>query len=303
MIHWIRFLLLGVLLGWTGFARAGAGDAASDNGDGLLYAKLIKPSHHVEEKSVPNANLLDQSGTFVEIYSGYDYAMLGDIGNGFTNFKNYLSGPGTVLTGGVQNSGVKAGVRYGLHLDSSSSLALNLGTVMTLPSSLSETMGSTVVYNLNVVPQLYSVTLEYSLNLMQDPGSRTYVRVGGGFYHAAVGYDFVGEIGFGGTYTADNVGGTLDLGEEIALGSNFGLNFSAEGRYVTFSQLSSNNGANYEGGSQPSSLALVQLGASSPWILLPLSNAYINANPSYMKNAGLDYSGLGVNASVEYHFF
>ncbi len=271
----------------------------------LQFAKAVKPTKHTEDAADETINLFDGSGTFVQLYTGYDYSIMGDISNGFNNLKPaFLNGsPSLSAAGGsFQNSGIRTGVLYGIHLDSSSSFALDISNVTTVPSSLTFSTGTTQVASFNLLPSLFSASIDYSLNLIQGPGSRTYVALGAGYYHGAVAYYGSGG-GYGsGTFTGDNIGGTLGIGEEIALGSNFGFNFSLNGRYAYFSRASSSNAAGYAGGSGTISLALIQQGPTGRF-LVPIANNLIDANPNIVSYAGMDFSGIDANAAVEYHFF
>jgi|GEM_PF-5888046 len=282
--------------------------ASSPDPSGFLqFAKAVHSTRHVAEDTSQTVSLLDGSGTFAEFYTGYDYSILGDLSTGFNNFKSEFLASSSAYSatgGGFQNSGIQTGVIYGIHLDPSSSLALEFSNVMTFPSDYSISGGSTVLYNTSLAPSLFSVSADYSLNLIQAGSSRTYVAVSGGYYHGTVAYNNNGGGYGGGTFTGDNIGGTLGIGEEVSLGSGFGFNFSLPGRYAYFSQVSSTTAVGLSGGTGTTYLCLAGIGGPNNLkILVPASSSLISKNPSLVSYAGLDYSGLDAHAAVEYHFF
>jgi hypothetical protein len=273
----------------------------------LEFAKVSKKKHVEEtpDTDQPSGTVFDDSQLFAQIYSGYDFSSLGDLASGTSAWINYGKSQGVATSGGANNSGILAGAQFGFHLNPTSSLSLDLGSVFTLSNGFTLTgSGSSLSQTLD--PMLLSTSIDYTLDIVKNAGSHTYISVGAGWYHASVNYELsetspatvLGQ----GTYTGDTIGGTLAIGEEVDLGGSFGFDFSVRGRYASFSRVSSNSGTSFDGGGTPASLAIVSSTFPGYNVLLPVSNAGIDANPGMARYAVLDYTGIDAKLGLSLYF-
>ncbi len=235
----------------------------------------------------------------MQAYGGYDFSFLEDIINGSNAWVNYGKSLGYVATGGGNNSGINAGAQFGLHLDRSNSLALDFGGVFTFANNWTLVSGTGSAAQ-NLSPDLLSVSLDYILDIVRNSSSHTYITLGAGYYHTTVTDSILGVgTAYSGTFTGDTVGGTLGLGEEIALGNSFGLDLSVKGRYASFSKVSSPNAASFDGNG-PSSLAILTTSGVS--VLVPVTDAGIAGSSGVARDAVVDYSGIDAKVAFDIYF-
>ncbi len=308
-------LILG--LGLAGFAQADNLAAATDSFQvspasqpSAYESEFAKVTHkkRVEETpdtDQPSGTVFDDSKFFAQIYSGYDFSSLGDLASGTTAWINYGKSQAVATTGGANGSGVLAGALFGVRLNPTNSLSLDLGSVFTFSNGFTLTgPGNSISQTLD--PLLLSASIDYTLDIVKNAGSHTYISVGAGWYHASVNYELAesspASVLGQGTYTGDTIGGTLSIGEEVDLGNSFGLDFSVRGRYASFGRVSSNTGTSFSGGGTPDSLAISSTTFPGYNILLPVSNAGIDANPSLIRYAVLDYTGIDAKLGLSLYF-
>ncbi|HET9869397.1 MAG TPA: hypothetical protein VFR02_02705 [bacterium] len=294
--------LLFTLIAVLGLSSLAQADDFSLSGAQFAKAAPAAQPAMMMKAETPAVTLFDGSGTFVQFQTGLDISFLDEIVNGTNGWKSFF--PGSYISGTAARGGVASDLSYGIHLDGASSLALNLGNVLTAPSVISATDPSNrTVFQADVAPSLYSASLVYSLNLAQGAGSRIYFSLGGGWYHGIVSEATLGTSGpggFGGTFTGDTVGGTLGLGGEIDLGSSFGLGFTVNGRYAYFSRVSADKAG--DASSNPGPYSLTEFtGPGGQHVLIPLDNADINSSSNGY--TAVDYSGIDAQFSLTYRFF
>jgi hypothetical protein len=266
----------------------------------LEFAKATKKKHAVETEDTDQTtgSAFDDGMGFIQVYTGYDFSFLEDVVNGSNGWVQFGKSLGDATTGGGNNSGILAGAQFGLHLDPSNSLALDLGSVFTFGNNWTiSTGGNTATQNLS--PLLLSASLDYILDIVKQPGSHTYLTVGAGYYHTSVSDDVTGTgITYNGTFTGDTIGGTLAVGEEVALGSSVGLDFSVRGRYASFNKVSSSN-ANAINGTGPSSLAMFTPTPNTT-VIVPVTDAGIAGGLA--RDAVVDYSGIDAKVALDIYF-
>ncbi len=312
-------LIQRTLIVLLGSAVSGMLQAQSLNGDpsslfsnprfyftgGMDFAKAAQmqvPETAALNEPIP---LFDSSRFFLEVYTGYDYSFLGDIVNGTKAWIPYANAVGDTGSASTNNSGILAGALFGLHLDKTSSLALDLGGVFPLGGNNWSVNGMGFQDSQTCDSILLDVSVDYRLNLLQSPGARTYVTAGAGWYHAIVSYTLVSPSApCGGTFTGDTLGGTLGVGEEISLGPSVGLDVSVRGRYASFSQVSASSATALDGldssATGASSLSIYNYDQYP--ILVPTLNSYASANSSVIRNAMVDFSGIDATAAVAFYF-
>lgn len=260
-----------------------------------------KPQAPAADNTVP---LFDSAGPFMEAYTGYDYSFLGDIVKGTKAWVSYAKAAGYTGSAWTNNCGILAGALFGLRLDRTNSLALDLGGVFPQATNSWSMDVPLTVYGQNCSSTLLNALLDYKLNLIHSPGDHTYLTLGAGWYHAIVFNSLVYNNSLKtGTYTGDILGGALGIGEEISFGGSFGLDIWVRGRYATFNQVSSPS-ANTVDSVGPASMAMqtTTVGGDHYTLLLPYTNAYIAVNPSTLRNASVDFSGIDAHLAFAIYF-
>ncbi len=259
---------------------------------------------------------------WVRFYSGYDFALLDDVIKGTNNYpvfvKQVTGSVVVVITGGgggpsststvsssAGNNGIDSGLEIGRKLDDNSALSLTFENVWSQSDNYSVVQSGVTTLSQTVNPDLMSASLNYYRYLFQQKGGRTYVTLGFGYYHAAVGWvDYDTNLvkpNVNAVFTGDTVGGTLGIGQVLAIGDSFGMELSARGRLATFSQVTSPSLT--ENGTQdtsygPYTLAITQflnsntLQAYAVRNLVPLQGRY----------AVVDYTGFDSNLSFNFYF-
>jgi len=267
----------------------------------------------------PGAFLALSPQWWVKLSGGYDYAFMGDLNTASRNYANYLKEVGAPVTdrGLYQtgNSGIRAGLELGYSLDRDNWISLGAQNVWTQAMGWSQVQDNTVVESFMVSPNLLSVSLNYGRNLIQSKWGKTYLAVGGGWYHAyatATSYDNLipppNDYSTG-TFTGDVLGGTLGLSQSVNLGGPFALELSVNGRWASFSQLSSNSvNGNYISG-PPFKLMVLRnenivpgmLGSDSDYLLFA-PQGIMDMHPGDYRYAVVDYSGLFADIAFRYSF-
>jgi hypothetical protein len=268
---------------------------------GLEFAKLSKKKaiKETDNTDTPPATAFDDGKDFVQIYTGYDFSFLEDIVNGSNAWVSAAKSEGYTVTGGGNNSGIEAGALFGLRLDPSNSLALDLGGVFTFANNWTAASASNTTTQA-CSPELFSASLDYILDIVKNPGSHTYLTVGAGWYHASVSDDVQGGgTAYSGTFTGDTIGGALGVGEEVALGSSVGLDFSVKARYASFGKVSSTSAKAAGSGSGSSSLAIVNESGYS--VLAPVYDSEIGPSTD-SRDAVVDYSGIDAKVALNIYF-
>jgi hypothetical protein len=267
----------------------------------LEFAKVTKKKHkaETEDSDQSSGTVFDDSQSFLQIYSGLDFSFLEDVVNGSNGWVSlFRTTPGITVNGGGNNLGIQAGALFGIHLDPSNSLALDLGSVFTFGNNWTASQSGTSITQ-NLGPVVVSASLDYILDIVKTPGARTYITAGAGWYHALVTDTFTESASgsttvFGGTFTGDTVGGTLGVGEEIDLGGSFGLDISVKGRYASFNKVS-NNSVKSVDGTGPSSIAILPTTGYN--LIVPVTDATI-ASTAGARDAVIDYSGIDAKVAL-----
>jgi hypothetical protein len=238
------------------------------------------------------------TGWWLKVYGGVDYSMMGDLVNGTKAWQAPLQSGGYNPVFSTSNLGLMDGTEVGFSLDRIHALSIEAQNISTQTESYTYTNGGTV-YLQSVTPNLLDFSLNYYRTLFMGQGNKTYVMVGGGYYHAAVSYyDVVGPgVNQSANFTGDIIGGTLGAGELVALGNNIILGFSVKGRLATFSQV--NSPSVVENGrtvtvNAPYSLLISTSGYPGLLTAGPAGNGY--------RYAVVDYSGVSGQLSIAYHF-
>jgi len=193
-------------------------------------------------------------------YAGYDYAVLGNLISGVQAWgPDFVANgePGNTPTNSVGNSGIRAGAEIGLNVDKSNTLSINVENVWTQNESYNNGASATdpTLQTGSFQPNLTSVTLNYTVDFITSKSAKTYFTFGAGYYHATVnalvvtpypnaGLQSVGlsvPATISGTFTGDVLGGTLGVGQILAIGDSFGLEFSARVRFATFGQMTASS--------------------------------------------------------------
>jgi hypothetical protein len=269
---------------------------------GLEFAKATKKIHATDAASVSDASgtVFDNSQSFLQLYSGLDFSFLEDVVNGSNGWVSGIKAtdPGAAINGGGNNLGIQAGALFGIHLDPSNSLALDLGGIFTFGNNWHATVaGGSITQNLG--PVVASASLDYILDIIKAPGARTYITAGAGWYHAMVTDELTeatsgGTTVLGGTFTGDTVGGTLGIGEEVDLGGSFGLDISVKGRYASFSKVSNSSVQALDG---TGSSSIGYLPTTGTHVVVPYTDAGIASTPG-ARDAVIDYSGIDAKVAL-----
>lgn len=271
--------------------------------DGQLFAKATKAQKSADPVS-DTVSLFEGDGPFLSVYTGYDYASLGDVVNGTKGWKDYgTQALGATATLSTNNSGVLAGAMFGLHLDKSNAIALDLGTVLPLGGNNVSLTSGGATDDITDSTSLFYATADYILDIAQSASSKTYLTAGVGWYHATSTWKLTSNspvTTVGDTYSGDTIGGILGIGEEISLGGALSLDLSAKGRLASFSKLSNSSANNFDGnGSGSIALLTTNSGGNNYTVLVPLTDGFISSNSSVAKNASFDFTGFDVDASLK----
>ena len=249
---------------------------------------------------------------------GYDYAFLGDITTSIKNIQNYAQAL-NVLNGNnihqassqTGNSGLVAGLEVGTNLDGENTLSLKVENIWT------QNMGWTYAnvnappaFNFNIYPDLESLTINFEHILFDPSWGKTFLTVGGGYYQAEIGMTvFNGTNPAGnGTFTGNNLGGTLGIDQTVNLNNSFNLEFTINGRLATINQVTAQN-LNEASGvvSGPFYLAVLNINvsrglSSNTDFLHWVSQSSMNQNPTYYRYAVVDYSGISGDIGLNLSF-
>jgi hypothetical protein len=113
----------------------------------------------------------------------------------------------------------------GKQLDKEDVISISLENVWTQSESYSNYVSGYPVYTTTFQPDLMSASLNYYRYIFFGKGARTYLTIGGGYYHAVIGYvsddPNLTDPNVSATFTGDILGGTLGVGQEIAIGNSF----------------------------------------------------------------------------------
>jgi hypothetical protein len=139
---------------------------------GMQFAKAKRAKASMGDMMDKTVSLFEDSGMFVQVYTGYDFSFMGDVAKGTNGYKKYAEDLGYTTTGRDNNSGILASALWGFRLDKSNSLALDLGSVVNFGNNWTATQGTTVVTQ-DISPYLFSASLDYILNVVKSKISRT----------------------------------------------------------------------------------------------------------------------------------
>ena len=147
---------------------------------GMQFAKASQAKHSVSDMTDKTLSLFEDSGMWVQVYTGYDFSFMGDVASGTNDYKKFGDGLGYTTAGGGNNSGILAGFLWGFRLDRSNSLALDLGNIINFGNNWTATKG-TDVFTQKLDPYTFSASLDYALDIAKSKNSRTYLTVGAGW--------------------------------------------------------------------------------------------------------------------------
>ncbi len=258
-----------------------------------------------------SADLFSDGNSFIRLYGGYDYSLLGDVIQNTKSTGTYYLSLGSTVGVSTDNSGILMGASFGKRLDDSSELSVNFEVISSQANTFSQTGSSSSAYQL-IGPNLTDLSLVYAFDVLKGPGNRTTLSIGAGYYHAIVDYtDNVTYtnpaqqgVAINGALTGDTAGGTVGISEQVQIAPSFALNLFARGRYASFSKIQASGLSGYyedlktEG---PYSLAVFNTGAGYN-LIVPVPNGAIDSNPGTFRYATLDYSGVDAGLSVEMGF-
>ncbi len=271
--------------------------------------------------AVPNAFSLKQPlvpSWWAQISLGYDYTFFGDLNKGCQNVANYAQAldsldPGTTNGSSVQtgNSGTQEAVELGFQLNRESALYLKMENDWSQSMGWSRTDDGVLAESFKVAPLLWGASLNFEQGLIRSNWGRTFFTIGGGAYFAdfnATYYNGNLNQTFTDMFTGTTWGAALSLGQAVELGGHFSLEFSVEGRWITFNQLTSATppGPNFVQG--PYYLSIVQnqnFGqgfSSNTDYLLWTAQQIANLHPGDYRYAVADFSGVNGVFSLRYAF-
>jgi tetratricopeptide (TPR) repeat protein len=260
--------------------------------------------------SRPEVRVAIDKMTWAKAYVGYDYALLADFKGGLTsltlqaeanpNSPNATSAP--VAT--TSSSSILVGAEFGIQVDPGNGFSLSVENAWTENQGFSN--GISIVGDPNQIfqasfqPQLFDISLNYYAYLARGKGERTYLQFGGGFYQATVGFSGwdpnLSVPNESGTFSDSTFGGTVGVGETLALGDTFALDIFIKARIAAFNQLSAsqiNNGGTTTNG--PYGIAINQTtGSMGVMTSNSINNGY--------RNVTLDYSGLDGSLAFDFYF-
>jgi hypothetical protein len=314
----LLFLLGAVYLGFAlGAAQAGPLDfnpwtpgalsSAADSAQPLWFARMTKPSKgdsDSPEDTPAEAAYPLEGDRWIKAYGGYDFAFLDSFINALNAFTPYEKGQGDTNVGGsTSHDGLLLGLEIGQKLDEDNRLSVDGEWVQSQAGLFSaDDSGSESV--LSIAPSLFSASVNYERTLLRGSGIRTYVSLGGGFYHSQL---QINETVTGtpptyvyGLLTGNILGGTVGAGEEFQIGSWLSLTVSARFRAASFSQVTAgsvNVSPNASIGNGPYTFYTAPPGSGG----LILSQAGLALPPGYHVLV-LDYSGFDGDLSLKASF-
>src|SRR5665213_203889 len=192
--------------------------------------------------SKPEVKFVMGKGMWATVYGGYDFALLSDLTNGINKWTPLLDSGSNTVTASTGSNGFRAGAELGMLLDRGNGFSISCENVWTQTESYNN--GVTLApQSASFQPSMMDISLNYYAYLPGGKGSRTYFTFGGGYYQATVGFVGVDPTlatpNENGTFTGSAFGWTFGFGETLAIGNSFGLELSARGRIVSFSQMTS----------------------------------------------------------------
>ena len=265
-------------------------------------SQVSKKPKAVTASSTRNITLFEDSKTWLQFYTGYDYSFMADFANGTDAWVNAARASGYLPTGGGNHSGLLASTLLGFRLDSQDALALDLGSVLNFGNNWSISQGgSTLSQHLGAV--LLSASLDYIRDLAVTPTRRTYLTLGAGFYHAIADYNLQQDTSYiRSSFSGNILGVTLGVGNEFSLGNGFGLDISVLGRYANFARVSSDTLSTDLGTPNPGPYSLAIATSSSYQTIQASTNSFIDSNPSVARYASLDFSGIDAKVALDFYF-
>ncbi len=283
--------------------------------DALSSGTASEPVKTAMGMSRPQVKVALDNGMWVKGYVGYDYALLADFKGGLTsltlqaeanpNSPNATSTPAATTS----SSGILVGAEFGVQIDQGNGFSLSVENVWTESNSFSN--GVTDINDPNAIfqasfqPELFNISLNYYAFLARNKGDRTYLQLGGGFYQTTVGFTGWDPSTSkpvpqeNGSFSAGTFGGTVGVGETLAIGDSFGLDILIKGRIAAFNQVTAsqiNNGGTTTDGPYG-------IGIYTP------TGALVVAPTSLLSNSGagyrfttIDYSGIDGSFSFNFYF-
>jgi hypothetical protein len=237
---------LALLMG-AGISRAGADETSwttqsQAQAAPLMFAKASTTNEVKIASTEDSAKDSDGSGLWVSVYTGYDYANMGDIAATNKSFNGDLPAFGDTGTLYADHSGILAGLKFGLDLDKSDSIFLAAEGVWSSRQGVIVTSGPEAGFTDYQDPSMMDLSLNYSLALVNAKGCKTLLSVGSGLYAGSVrfnGNEFGNQVV--GDFGQANIGGSLGLSEELSMGGALSFNCGVRFRAADFGKLVSNN--------------------------------------------------------------
>jgi hypothetical protein len=277
--------------------------------------QTVTPNLIVSDKPLPSKPQAELNKTFqvkydlsknwwIKVYGGYDYSVFGDLINGVKAWNPIVVSP-EKLTTSTSNSGVVAGLEFGRKLGEDFAFSISLENISSGSESYQLSDSSGDVQRESFSPELMSASLNLYFYPFRAKGARTYLMVGGGYYHALVsytGYDtsVLGSPDSSATFTGDVLGGSLGIGQFLAIGDSFGLEVFAKARLATFSQVTSSTLAT--GGSVTNANGPYTIGVNTGFgnTIGIWATQLLSGNGG--RYAVVDYSGIDAAFSFGFYF-
>jgi hypothetical protein len=279
--------------------------------------------------SKPEVKFATGKSTWVRFYGGYDFALLSDLNNGINAWTPLLDSGSNTVAASTGSNGFRAGAEFGMLLDRGNGLSISCENVWTQTESYNNGVtqnggnnGVTLApQSASFQPSMMDISLNYYAYLPGGKGSRTYFTVGGGYYQATVGFVGVDPTlanpNENGTFTGSAFGWAFGFGETLAIGNSFGLEFSARGRIVSFSQMTSNtvNNTTQPDGGTGYAIVISTTSTSTTGVgtinVAPVSSITTTTSStgttsttgnSPYRYAVLDYTGVDADLSFNFYF-
>lgn len=241
---------------------------------------------------------------WIKVYGGYDYSVFGDLINGVKAWNAIVVSPEKV-TSSTSNSGVVAGLEFGRKINDDFALSISFENISSGSEFYQISDSSGDLRSESFSPELMSASLNWYFYPFHSKGARTYLMVGGGYYHAVVtftGYDtnLSTDPNESATFTGDVLGGSLGIGQFLAIGDSFGFEVFAKARLATFSQVTSSTLT--VGGVTTNAYAPYTIGVDTGFgnTVDIWSTQLLSGNGG--RYTVIDYSGIDAAVSFDFYF-
>jgi len=299
-------------------------DAAGTSEDTTMFSQ-IKSSPEIDYSAPinsqastitakPEVKFAMGKDKWVRVYGGYDFSLLSDLTTGINAWTPLLDSNSNTVAASTGSNGFMVGAEFGVDVDSGNGFSISYENVSTQTESYAN--GVTQLVNSSGVttlasqsasfqPSMMDISLNYYAYLPGGKDARTYFTVGGGYYQATVGFVGVDPTlsnpNENGTFTGSTFGWTFGFGQALAIGNTFGLELSAKGRIVSFSQMTSPsvNNQSTDQGQGPYAIGINNSTSNAGTInVTPVSNI----SATTYRYAVLDYTGVDVDLSFDFYF-